>query len=77
MTAGDHLSGQQFYHGLVQRQEVGKHVYRVDPHTEPVNTGYMGGSLKHPRKHFIAKSATVVKRVTNPSAQRPQPVSYQ
>jgi hypothetical protein len=41
----------------------GKHVYRVEPHTEPVNTRYMGGSVKRPIKHFTAKSATVVKRV--------------
>lgn len=55
----------------------GKHVYRVEPHTEPVNTGYMGGGRgKTPNMHFTAKSATVVKQVTNPKLQRPQPIQY-
>jgi hypothetical protein len=54
----------------------GKHVYRVDPHTEPVNTGYMGGGrAKTPHQHFTAKSATVVKQVQNPKIMR-QPVTY-
>jgi len=53
----------------------GKHVYRVEPHTDPTDTGYVGGSVKSPRRHFTAESATIVKRVSNPTLQRPQPVS--
>lgn len=43
----------------------GKHVYRVEPHTEPKDTGYMSGRPK--TKHFTVGSATVVKRLKSPA----------
>lgn len=98
MTASDHLSGQQFFHGSDHPFETGdvvtspksrnaegnfgtaepdrvylsnsrsyakgfgQHVYRVEPHDEPVDTGYVGGRNGN-TKVFHASAATVVKRV--------------
>lgn len=99
MTAADHLSKKQFYHGSGREFEIGehllsprarndltggtqmsvdpdsvfitnswreagswgKHIYRVEPHSEPKDTGYMSGRPK--TKHYTTQSATIVKRV--------------